>query len=60
MNGSMEPTRISDRTASRPAAARSTTIAVERLQAGPPCSAAGSWPPSVRLELVNWKMSESA
>ncbi len=47
MNGSIAPTRISERTASSPAVARSTTTAVDRLQAGPPCSIAGSWPPRV-------------
>ena len=60
MNGSIAPTRISESTASRAAAASSTPTAVRPVHAGPPWPSAGSWPPSVDAGFVNWKTSEIA
>ena len=58
MNGSIAPTRISDRTASRAAAPSSTTIAIRPVQAGPPCSSASPAAPRVTSGWLNWKISD--
>ena len=54
MNGSMAPTRISESSASRAAAASRTPIETRIDQAGPPWPSGDSWPPSVSLGFENW------
>ena len=61
MNGSIEPTRISDRTASSAAATSSTPTATRAVQAGPawPVRLA-SCPPRVASGFVNCHTRDSA
>ena len=59
MNGSMAPTRISERMARSPAAASRTTMATLPLQAGPACPSGSPWPPRVSWGLENWYTSDT-
>ena len=59
MKPSIDPTRISDSTASRPAVARSTMTATVALQAGPAWPSGSPCPPSTRSGLVNAYTSDS-
>ena len=58
MKPSIEPTRVSDSTASSAADATSTVIAAPAVQAGPACPSGSPWPPRVRLGFVNENASD--
>ena len=59
MNGSIDPTRISDSTASSAAATSSTPTADLPVQAGPAWPSGSPCPPSVASGFVNCHTSDS-
>jgi hypothetical protein len=58
MNGSIAPTRISDRSARTAAVTSNTPTATFIVQGGPPWPSLSPWPPRVRSGFVNCQTSE--